>query len=102
MLELLKKLLNIEDDTQDDILKHYLEQAKNTACIYCNVASLPEQFDGAVIDLAVYLYSGKDYGQIKTKKQGERTVAYFKPVDIPDGIKAALPLPKIRVIGDVL
>lgn len=102
MLALLKLLLGISDDSKDTILNHYLEQAANTACIYCNVSTLPEQFDGAVVDLAAFLYSNRDYGNIKTKTQGERTVSYFEGVEIPEHIKAALPLPKVRVMGNVL
>lgn len=101
MQELLKLLLGITDDSKDALLNHFLEQAEHTACSYCNVDTLPEQYSGAVVDLAAHLYLVREDGNIKTKTQGERTVGYFEAVDIPPQIKAALPLPRVRVIGHV-
>lgn len=102
VLVLLKQILGITDDGQDALLNHYLEQAANTACVYCNVDQLPEQFDGTVTDLAAHLYGNREYGGVKAKTQGERTVSYFEEADIPAHIKAALPLPNVRVMGNVL
>jgi hypothetical protein len=102
VLDLLKQILGIEGSAKDDILNHYLEQASNAARVYCNVDELPESFNGAVVDLAAYLYEGRSGGHIKTQTQGERTTGYFEPVDIPEHIKVALPLPRVRVVSHVL
>lgn len=102
MLSLLKLLLGITDDSKDALLNHFLEQAGNAACSYCNVDALPERFNGAVVDLAAYLYTTRDSVNLKTKIQGERTLGYFEAVDIPEQIKAALPLPRVRVVSNVL
>ena len=98
MLELMKLLLNIEsyDISKDDLLNHFINQALKTALAYCNVTEfLPEQ-DDTIADLAVYFYKNRDSLGYKQQVQGERSVT-FEGGGIPEFIKSALPLPRIKV-----
>ena len=56
---------------------------------------LPEQ-DDTIADLAVYFYKNRDNLGYKQQVQGERSVT-FEGGGIPEFIKSALPLPKIKV-----
>lgn len=99
----MKTLLGIPlDDTEKDtLLQHFMEQARLSALTYCNVDTLSELYDGTICDLAVFLYQNRDNVGYTTKQQGERSVSY-ENADIPNSIKTALPLPKVRVMGNVL
>lgn len=102
MLALVKLLLGIpaNDTSKDALLNHFIEQANLTACTYCNVDELPDDYNGTICDLAVYLYQNRDSMGYLSKHQGERTVTY-EAGQIPSHIMSALPLPKVRVV-DVL
>jgi hypothetical protein len=98
MLETVKMLLGIDvaDTSKDMILNHFINQAIRLALSYCNVYELSAEYDGAVADLAVFLYKNKDSVGYKQKTEGERSVIY-EGGGIPENIKSALPLPKIKV-----
>ncbi len=98
MLETVKMLLGIDiyDISQDGILNHFINQALKVALAYCNVTELPADYDGTIADLAAYFYSNRDSVGYKQKVQGERSVTY-EAGGIPNYIKTALPLPKIKV-----
>ncbi len=99
MLELMKLLLGIDatDTSKDSILNHYLNKARNIILGYCNVELLDSKYDEIVIDYGVYLYKNKDLEGIESKTEGEKSVNI--QIGIPENIKMALPLPKIRVGG---
>lgn len=98
MLEIVKMLLGIDeaDTSKDMILNHFINQAIRLALSYCNVPELPAEYDGAIADLAVFLYKNKDSVGYKQKVEGERSVTY-EGGGIPENIKSSLPLPKIKV-----
>ncbi|URJ58993.1 phage head-tail connector protein [Paenibacillus polymyxa] len=99
-LILLKRLLGMEptDISKDDILIHYLNKAKGNILGYCNVATLPAEYDDVIVDYAVYLYKNRDSVGLTTKQEGERSASY--ETGIPASIRLALPLPKIKVGTD--
>lgn len=99
MLELLKLLLGIDstNTSKDSILNHYLNKARNIILGYCNVDSLDTKYDETVTDFAVCLYKNKDLEGIESKTEGEKSVKV--QMGIPENIKKALPLPKIKVGG---
>lgn len=103
MLEIMKMLLDLasDDTSKDKILSYYISLAQQIALSYCNTDSLPEQYDSAIAELAVYLYKNRDSIGISQKTEGERSVTYNVTGGIPDHIKAALPLPRVRVCGNV-
>ncbi|MCO5385360.1 MAG: phage head-tail connector protein [Desulfosporosinus sp.] len=98
MLEIVKMLLGIEvsDTSKDGILNHFINQALKTALAYCNVTELPPEYDDTIADLAVYFYKNRDSLGYKQQVQGERSIT-FEGNGIPEFIKSALPLPKIKV-----
>ncbi|SFG92384.1 Phage gp6-like head-tail connector protein [Desulfotomaculum arcticum] len=98
MLETVKMLLGIDEFeiALDGILNHFINQAYRLAYAYCNLTELPADYDDTIADLAVYLYNNRDSVGYKQKVQGERSVTY-EGDGIPEYIKTALPLPKIKV-----
>lgn len=98
MLEIAKMLLGIDvaDTSKDTILNHFINQALKLALSYCNVIELSAEYDGTITELAVYLYKNKDSVGYKQKIEGERSIT-FEGGGIPEYIKSALPLPKIKV-----
>jgi hypothetical protein len=98
-LLLMKQLLEMDDgDTsKDSILNHFLRKSRQIILSYCNVTELSEKYDGTIVDFAIYLYKNRnDTGVIK-KTEGERSVSF--EIGIPENIRLALPLPKIKVGG---
>ena len=98
MLEIVKMLLGIEaiDTSKDGILIHFINQALKSALAYCNVTELLPEHDDTIADLAVYFYKNRDSLGYKQQIQGDRSVT-FEGGGIPEYIKSALPLPKIKV-----
>jgi hypothetical protein len=96
-LELLKRLLGMDllDISKDEVLVHYLKKAKSNIIGYCNVDELPAEYDDTVVDYAVYLYKNKDSVGLIQKQEGERSASYEQ--GIPQSIRLALPLPRIKV-----
>ncbi|WP_425446670.1 phage head-tail connector protein [Dethiothermospora halolimnae] len=98
-LILMKELLGIdtEDTSKDSILNHFLNKARNIILTYCNVDELSSDYDGVVVDFAVYLYKNKNNTGVMKKIEGERSVTF--EIGLPENIRLALPLPKIKVGG---
>ncbi|URJ61201.1 phage head-tail connector protein [Paenibacillus polymyxa] len=99
-LDLMKRLLNMEptDISKDDILIHYLNKARSNIFGYCNVATLPVEYDDVIVDYAAYLFKNRDSVGLIDKQEGERSATY--EIGIPTSIRLALPLPKIKVGTD--
>ncbi|MGG1650088.1 phage head-tail connector protein [Paenibacillus sp. NRS-1780] len=100
LMDLIKRLLGMEltDISKDDILIHYLNKARSNIVGYCNVATLPVEYDDAMVDYAVYLYKNRESVGLIIKQEGERSATY--ETGIPASIQLALPLPKIKVGTD--
>lgn len=100
MLERMKKLLELENVIipADDILEHYIDLAKQMAYSLCNTDSLPELYDFTLVELAIHLFLNKKDLNLKNKTEGERSASFHVGDGIPDYIKRALPLPRVRVI----
>ncbi|KAF6626348.1 phage head-tail connector protein [Paenibacillus sp. EKM208P] len=99
-LILLKRLLGMEptDISKDDVLIHYLNKARSNIFGYCNVVTLPVEYDEVMVDYAVYLYKNRDSVGLTNKQEGERSATY--ETGIPTSIRLALPSPKIKVGTD--
>ncbi len=100
MLAIVKMLLGIDldDASKDDVLNHFIGLALKMALSYCYISEISEEYNGAIAELAVYLYKNKDSTGYKQKSEGERSVTYQDGA-IPEYIKSSLPLPKIKVGG---
>ena len=57
MLDKLKLLLNIQDDTQDELLQVLIALCKDEAFNYCNFAEYSTKLDGAVIQMVIERYN---------------------------------------------
>lgn len=99
MLDLMKELLgySIGDTSKDNILNHFLTKSQNAIKNYCNIDEIPVEYDGTVIDLAIICYKNRSSEGIKQQSQGSRSATFRD--GIPESIKNALPLPKVKVIG---
>lgn len=97
ILEIVKMLLGIDasDISKDNILNHFIKKARDIALGYCNIAELPESYNDVLADFTVYLYKNRDIEGIASKTEGERSVKINQ--GIPESIRLALPLPKIKV-----
>jgi hypothetical protein len=96
-LDLLKRLLGMDltDLSKDDILTHFLNKARSNILGYCNVDELPLEYNDTVVDYTLYLFKNKDSVGLMQKQEGERSASY-EP-GIPQSIRLALPLPRIKV-----
>lgn len=99
MIETMKMLLGIDinDTSKDNILNHYLNKAINIILGYCNIDSLNAKYNELASDYAVYLYKNKDLDGLESKTEGDKSIKIKD--GIPENIKKALPLPKIKVGG---
>lgn len=97
MLQTLKMLLGIDlaDTSKDGILNHFINQALRLALSYCNVTELSTEYNDTIAELARYLYINKDSMGYSQKTEGERSVSF--EIGIPEYIKVALPIPRIKV-----
>lgn len=57
MLDKLKLLLNIQDDTQDELLQVLISLCKDEAFNYCNLPEYSTKLDGAVIQMVIERYN---------------------------------------------
>ena len=98
-LSLLKLLLGIDegDTSKNGILSHFLLKARQIILAFCNVTELSAEFDGAVTDYAAYLYRNRNEAGLIKKTEGEKSISY--EIGIPENIRLALPLPKIKIGG---
>lgn len=97
MIETIKELLGITDNSKDTILNHYLSKSQNAIKTYCNIDIIPEQYNPSIVDLAIFYYKNRNSEGITQQSQGSRSQTLEK--GIPESIKASLPIPKVRVIG---
>ena len=57
MLDKIKLLLNILDDTQDELLQVLISLCKDEAYTYCNLPEYNVKLDGAVIQMVIERYN---------------------------------------------
>lgn len=99
MLELMKLLLGFDsfDTRLDGLLDHFINKSRVIILGYCNIDILPEQYESAVAQYAVYLYKNLDSEGLLKKTEGEKSVIY--EATMPYSIRLQLPLPRIKVVG---
>lgn len=98
ILTLMKTLLGVTDTSQDAVLNFYIIKAQNSIKRYCNIDDLTG-LDNQVTDLAMYFYKNKNMQGITQATQGSRSQTNID--GIPESIKITLPMPKIRMMGNV-
>ncbi|SDX89668.1 phage head-tail connector protein [Tepidimicrobium xylanilyticum] len=109
MLEKLKLLLGIKDDSKDAILEFTIERVEDTIKNYCNIEEIPEELNTTVLSMAMELCRLENFGNVEGKKDiksiqvGDTTTTFEtnKSIDISNELlkdyKAQLaPYRKIR------
>lgn len=82
MLDRVKLLLGIKDDTQDEILSFLIDSVCDAVKGYCKISELPETLNTTIIRMAVDLYRREGYGSqeipqtVQSETQGSRSVTY--------------------------
>jgi uncharacterized phage protein (predicted DNA packaging) len=107
MLEILKQLLGITDNSKDALLNIYIDRATLIIQQYLNreqtTDEVQELYSTAIIYLVEKAYNTKNNTKdgVKQIQQGQRNVVYRDNVDIfvlDDTVKFMLPLPLIGLM----
>ena len=106
MIDSIKALLSIKDNSQDDLITLYINRAITVIINYINNEKYDKEiievvFPEAIIALVENAYKENTSSTkgIKSKSQGARSVTYAdeKGFTITDDIKSLLPTPFIRM-----
>ena len=104
MLNDIKTLLGVKDNSKDNILSIYIRRAITTIQNYLNNEKFTKEyieanFQDAIIAIVENAYHAKDSKNIKSKTQGNRSVTYAENTAfyITDDIANLLPTPYIRM-----
>ena len=82
MLENIKLILNITDDSQDDLILLYLSKVETIVIDYCNVNELTEGLESFIEDKVVFimkpLVTGgtQNTNEVKSISRGETKIEY--------------------------
>lgn len=72
MLQRVKALLKLQDESMDAILQFYIDDVQQAILDYCNIDELPSQLEILVIKKVMELYKGKQDGdQVKSIQRGD-------------------------------
>jgi hypothetical protein len=106
MLEDIKILLSITDDSKDNILNIYIRRAikqiigykKNQTLI--NEAYVTTNYSDAVVDMVVKAYQNKGKENVKSQTQGERSITYSdgSTFIITDSIENLIGYPYLKMM----
>ncbi|MEH7346467.1 phage head-tail connector protein [Bacillus sp. JJ1532] len=79
ILETVKALLNIEDDSKDTILEYYIEDATNFILNEGFHDEVPHSLRSTLVKMVIYDYEKKIYrknGVLKNKTEGDMSESY--------------------------
>lgn len=76
MIESIKLLLGIPDDTKDGILKIMVEDAKAAITSYLNRKDFPPALDFAVRELVIRAYQAGQVGGVSQITRGDTSISY--------------------------
>lgn len=104
MLEDIKILLDIKDNSKDTILNIYIRKSTTLIKNYLNNPSFDDNyvqanFADAIIDIVVNAYNTKGKENIKAMTQGARSVTYADNTAfcVTDSVANLLPIPYVRM-----
>lgn len=110
MIDDIKTLLGIEDNSRDGILNIYIRRAVTLIKGYLNNsrfdnAYIQDNFQDAIIELVYNAYILKGKENIQTETQGSRSITYKTVTSYADGstfaitdtIANLLPMPYVRI-----
>lgn len=108
LIERIKLLASIEDDSKDEILKIHINNSINAILVYLNnpkltIEGVIHNYPNAIIQLVKRQYESNENNitGITSMSQGSRSVTYSEATTlsytIDDAIKSLLPKPYVRL-----
>ena len=91
MLEKLKKLLGIEDDSKDFVLQYELDAVTDMVLNYCNIEELPFGLENTACRMAFDLYrydrpgSAEGPMSVETVTEGKTSTSFTRAADALQG-----------------
>ena len=82
MLERLKKLLGIADESKDEILQFTINNVTDMVLNYCNITEVPEKLENIILSMCVDKYRAESLGSetsqgtVKSISEGDVSVSY--------------------------
>lgn len=74
-----KLILNIDDESEDDILSFCIDDAENAVLAYCRIEFVPKQLYGLIAQIAAALYSDTAAaagGRVAALTEGDRKIEF--------------------------
>lgn len=90
MLEKLKILLGIEDDSKDFILQFTIDTITDMVLNYCNIKEIPSGLENIVVSMCIDKYRAENYGQensegtVKGISEGDVSVSFGSAFSFSD------------------
>ena len=84
MVNTLKSLLGIEDDSKNVLLEFSIEQARQVVKDYCNINEVPEVLNSVIIKMAMDYYRNEQPGEkevpqvVTSITEGDTSTSYSK------------------------
>lgn len=83
MIEKIKTLLGIRDNSSDELLSMYLEIIKQRVMDYCNRRDLPSDMELIIVEMTAKYYKAQSgsssSGAIESIKRGDTEIKYAAP-----------------------
>ena len=90
MLERLKKLLGIADDSKDELLQFTIDNVMDMVLNYCNITEVPEKLENIILSMCVDKYRAESLGSetsqgaVKSISEGDVSVSYGSAYSVSD------------------
>ncbi len=90
MLERLKKLLGIADDSKDEVLQFTIDNVTDMVLNYCNIPEVPEKLENIILSMCVDKYRAENLGSetvqgtVKSITEGDVSVSYGSAYSVSD------------------
>lgn len=99
MLEDIKTILGITDNTKDDLINLYIRKAQTMVKNYLSINIIDFSiYQDAVIEIVLIIYNKKGSEGTNQVTQGNRNITFENNL-MPNSVKALLPLPGIKMKG---
>ena len=81
MLENIKMILNIQDDSKDNIIKYYIKRFREKVLSYCHLKDVPEEFiEEKVVSVVTIIIQNeqmkKEKKDIKSIQRGDTKIEF--------------------------
>lgn len=76
LLKSIKVLLELEDDSKDDILKIMIEDSKRAILDYCILKSYKKEFDSVVRELVINNFKNSENEGVASITRGNTSISY--------------------------